>query len=399
MKIAFFSYEYPTETGGGGIGTYLYNCVQYFPQYGHKVVVFCGTSKSESFWENEHVYRIPSQNWVDFNNVLPLFFQDIHSDIIFEVAEGTDFMAGGIEIKRQFPQIPFVVRAHTANYITEQFLFRPLNLLEKLRFTLGAIKRGKLPVFPHPPLEENFYFEKEIIMGCDLVISPSISLAEKYKSMNWLNDYIYVPLPILADEKILKLANTREKVENIVYFGRLELRKGVHLLAKAIPSILKQFPEINFHFIGNASTSPIKGLKMDEYLKKKFAGISRVTIHPAVPPDKIADILDMGDLFVFPSLFDSFGLVCCEAMSAGKPVIGSILSEMKLIIKDGITGLLTNPLIKEDIAKKIIYMIQNYQQAKEMGEKGRDDIFKLFHPDLIIPEQILAYQKAIENKK
>ena len=78
MKIAFISYEYPIETGGGGIGTYLSQMVKYLPQYGHQVVVFCGTLKHQAFGENDFIYRVPCEAVEDFNTNLITYFEAVH---------------------------------------------------------------------------------------------------------------------------------------------------------------------------------------------------------------------------------------------------------------------------------------------------------------------------------
>ena len=73
MKIAFLSYEYPPETGGGGIGTYLSQCVKWLPTFGHHPVVICGTNQKEAFWENEFVFRIPCKI-EDYNMIKACLF-------------------------------------------------------------------------------------------------------------------------------------------------------------------------------------------------------------------------------------------------------------------------------------------------------------------------------------
>ena len=48
MKIAFVTYEYPPETGGGGIGTSAQQTAELFSKKGHSVEVFAGSEISNS---------------------------------------------------------------------------------------------------------------------------------------------------------------------------------------------------------------------------------------------------------------------------------------------------------------------------------------------------------------
>ena len=400
MTIAFVSYEYPPETGGGGIGTYLFQCVKWLPAYGHEIVVFCATAASEAFWENEFVYRIPASDWDSFNRILPTYFTQVHKERKFDIAEGTDFRAGGIEIMKIFPDLPFVVKAHSANYIVDKYLFRPISGWQKIRFALGALKQGRLPSFPKPPAPEQYPREKEILQKCDQVISPSMSLGDMYVQLGWAKDYALVPYLFHPSASVLKISPLKEKIKlDIVFYGRLEMRKGVVTLAKSIPFVIQKYKNVHFHFIGNPSNSPQYGVPMDQYLENKLKKYKKyVTIRKAVPPEQVPEILEMGDIFVFPSLYDSFGLVCCEAMAAGKAVIGSKSGGMAEIIEEGVSGLLVTPKNVLELASKIMDLIARPEKRILLGQQGRKRIRELYHPDVIIPQQIELYEKVVRHK-
>lgn len=401
MKIAFLSYEYPPETGGGGIGTYLTQMVKYLPSYGHKVVVFCGTKQKEAFWENEFVYRIPCESIQNYNQVLLNFFKPIHKNINFDIAEGTDFGACGIEILRKYPEIPFVTRAHTANYLIDQFLFEPLKGWAKWRFILGGLKRIQIPKLPTLPKEKNFLDEKEIVQNCDMVVSPSHSLAKFYIDLKWCKNYKHLPLLFQVQKEILSIKqnNISNVILNIVFYGRLEVRKGVLEIAKAIPLLLKKNPLLTFYFIGKTANSPIACMDMGEFLKQKLKKFSKsVIFQEAFQPEHISKILDIGDIFLFPSRFDSFGLVCCETMAAGKAVIGSNSGGMAEIIENGISGLLVEPNNPKDIVKKISILLENPELRFKIGVNARKRILNNYSSEIIIPKQIGIYSEVIKNK-
>ncbi len=80
MRIAFFSYEFPPETGGGGIGTYLNLITKELKKAGHHPIVFCATNADTVFWEasRDYIYRIPATGWKDFNKNILEHFNPIH---------------------------------------------------------------------------------------------------------------------------------------------------------------------------------------------------------------------------------------------------------------------------------------------------------------------------------
>jgi len=400
VRIAFFSYEYPPETGGGGIGTYLAQMVYHLPKFGHSPVVFCATVKQEPFWENEYVYRLPASDWGTFNRELPKHFNKIQDENKFDVVEATDFRAGGIEIRYQFPKLPFVVRAHTANYLIDIFLFEKLAGLPRLRFIIGALRRFSLPTFPILPNENGYLIEKEIIETCTSLLSPSKALGDMYYKIGWRKEYEYVPFFYEPQQNILNiLPRKKAKGEiNIVFYGRLEIRKGVLEIAKAIPVLLKRHPQLNFYFYGQPANSPKHGFNMQQYLEKKLSKyLSNVFFKGAFQATNLVEVLCQGDIFIFPSRFDSFGIACCEAMAAGKAVIGSRSGGMAEIIEDGISGLLVDPNNATQIVDKISLLVKNQRLIYKMGENGRKRILNEYTAAKNIPLLINAYTRAIEK--
>jgi hypothetical protein len=134
MRIAFFSFEFPEETGGGGIGTYLQQVVNLLRNKGHQAIVFTATHKSDAFWENDFTYRIPASNWKEFNKRLPEYFIPVHKEKQFEVAEGTDFNGCGLPVKKELKHLAFVAKLHTPLFVVDTLQYQPLSFFQKLRF-------------------------------------------------------------------------------------------------------------------------------------------------------------------------------------------------------------------------------------------------------------------------
>jgi glycosyltransferase involved in cell wall biosynthesis len=91
----------------------------------------------------------------------------------------------------------------------------------------------------------------------------------------------------------------------------------------------------------------------------------------AVPGDRLRRLFNACDIFVLPSLAETFGLVVAEAMAFAKPVVGTRVPGISQQIKDGWNGFLAEPADEADIARKIIYLIDRPSLRRKMGQNGR----------------------------
>ncbi len=76
------------------------------------------------------------------------------------------------------------------------------------------------------------------------------------------------------------------------------------------------------------------------YLKSLKSRYSDVLFVGYVPHDKLKDWYRKADVFVFPSKFDTFGLVILEAMACGLPIVAYKVSSPKDIVENRVTGIL-----------------------------------------------------------
>ena len=83
------------------------------------------------------------------------------------------------------------------------------------------------------------------------------------------------------------------------------------------------------------------------------------------------EFLGVLDIFVFPSRWEleGFGLVTCEAMTCGLPVIGAAAGPTPEIVADGETGILVSD--KKEMAEAIDRLVENAVLRRKMGREGR----------------------------
>jgi glycosyltransferase involved in cell wall biosynthesis len=122
------------------------------------------------------------------------------------------------------------------------------------------------------------------------------------------------------------------------------------------------------------------------------AWVKAVVFKGSVLNTLIPSIYNQARICVFPSHMETLGLVAPEAMLMEKPVIFTNKGPGPEVIKDGITGLLCNPHSPEDIAEKVIWMLQHPVEAQQMGKNARKDILQRFDVEVILKQNIDFYQ-------
>ncbi len=403
MKIAFVSYEYPPDTAIGGIATYVRQAAQMLAQRGHDVEVFTASPHRAGceMTQGLTVHRIQPRDRAHFAEDIAPIFAARHHVVQFDVVEGPDCGADAAVIAQHFPDLPLVLKLHTPSYILQKVGATPLSTPAKLRFLLGALRRGQglkwpqsQPVYDCPSDPEYRH-----ALHAQIIAAPSQAIGNQVQA-DWHLDtakiatfpYPYIPSPALLDIPL------KTQTHRITFIGRLELRKGILDLMRAIPEVLKHYPEAKFRFVGPAWPSPVKHLTMQQYLCKQLhRHIHALEFTGAVPLDQIPTYLAQTDICVFPSLWESFGLVCLEAMAAGRGVIGSSAGGMAELLDGGKAGLLLPPKQPQLLAHGMLHLLQNPPLRQQYGAIARDRVLSHYSLDCVGQQQEAAYAAAIAN--
>jgi glycosyltransferase involved in cell wall biosynthesis len=97
----------------------------------------------------------------------------------------------------------------------------------------------------------------------------------------------------------------------------------------------------------------------------------RVEFIGSVLHSEMPDLLKQYDVFVFPSLGDSYALSVMEAAACGLPVIVSENTGTKDLVSDGVNGFIIPVQSVNDVCKKVEFFINHPDQIEIMGRKAR----------------------------
>jgi glycosyltransferase involved in cell wall biosynthesis len=150
----------------------------------------------------------------------------------------------------------------------------------------------------------------------------------------------------------------------LLFTGRISIIKNVDNLLKAYEIVYKRFENVILILCGS-----IESKKIGSMIKKLAAPVI------LLEPRRDNQILySVADIILLPSRIDPFPFVMIEAGSYKKPFIGGNTGGIAEFIEDGINGLLIDPEDSEQLAEKIIYLLNNTEFALSLGEKLYDKV-------------------------
>ncbi|WP_410507580.1 glycosyltransferase family 1 protein [Methanosarcina hadiensis] len=163
--------------------------------------------------------------------------------------------------------------------------------------------------------------------------------------------------------KKLGISDT-EKV--ILYVGSEQPRKNVPFILEAISVLKKKLPEIKLLKVGTPQVPGAreKLLKLIEVLDIQ----KEVVFVGYVSEGDLTKYYNAADLFVFPSLYEGFGLPPLEAMACGTPVITSNLTSLPEVVGD--SAITIDPYDVNEFAEAMYDLLTDENLRKEMINKG-----------------------------
>ncbi|MBA4417139.1 MAG: hypothetical protein C0392_04415 [Syntrophus sp. (in: bacteria)] len=151
----------------------------------------------------------------------------------------------------------------------------------------------------------------------------------------------------------------------ILYVGRLNKRKNLSSLVKAF-TILKETKNIPHQLVIGGIKDFLPSDEMESINSSSYK--NDIIFTGYLPEEHLPLLYGLADVFVYPSLYEGFGLPCLEAMSCGCPVVSSNLTSLPEVVGDA--GILVNPLNVHEISQAIFEVISNDGLRSEMVLKG-----------------------------
>lgn len=199
-------------------------------------------------------------------------------------------------------------------------------------------------------------------------------------------------MPMGVDFEKFKPAPKEKKNPHfrLLFVGALIERKGAEILIEAFSHLSSRF-SYELRIIGDG--------ELESNLKSLVArlGLSNqiVFLGAKVERDLIIEYQKC-DIFVAPSLKESFGVTLVEALACGKPVVSTCCGGPEWIIHDK-NGILSKPGDSKDLKEKIEFCTKRIDEFD--SEFIRNDSFKRFSQERLIKKQVSIYDSVLSETK
>lgn len=173
----------------------------------------------------------------------------------------------------------------------------------------------------------------------------------------------------ISDERFLAAVLKKYFIEApfLLFVGTIEPRKNLERLLQSY-SRLHVEEGIQQHLLLAGELGWLYADLFQEVQRLKLENSVRFLGY--VPDDELPVLMSLADLFVFPSLYEGFGLPPLEAMACGTPVVASNTSSLIEILGDA--ALLVDPARVDLLAEAIYQALTNTGQRQSMVAKGLD---------------------------
>jgi glycogen(starch) synthase len=413
MKIVHFSWEYPPVIYGG-LGTFATEISKKQKEFNHDVTVFT-LNKDNALATSDQINGVDvyRPKTLDFSKPYYLcadhelrswgpyfsFFADVLSyNIIsasqlvnslvrknkqsFDIIDAHDWLGimGGMVAKKEL-HIPLIFHVHSTE--VGRSIGRGSHTIKDIEFEGGQI--------------------------ADCVITVSNAMADELLKLGFPQDKIrpcwngvdpakYDPSLVSNEDRLtLRRRYGIQDHETLLFFiGRLVTVKGIDKLVRALPLVLKDYPNVKLLILGIGdmekeirSIANELGIHDKVIIRAEFVSEEERIRHYAA-----------ADVVVLPSLYEPFGIVCTEALSMAKPtVVGARgtngMREQVIPSGEKQCGIHVNPFEPKDISWGIIQVLQSPDKGIQWGKNGRKRVLEEFSWDAVTKRTLNIYKEFI----
>lgn len=397
LRVCLLARSVPPDPKIGGVGRYTYNLAKGLHELGHEVHLIC---------ESEQPIRRHGLGFIGHGisaadcsgQLLFLEMPNLNRNVGYALAVGRKLF----ELGRQGIEIDVV---HATNWDLEGL---SLPLLKWYPYLLVLVSPLAEIIETegwryNDDLRALVSLDRWQIEQAKLVCCPSMGVLASYQEKLGLNLNQIKPhkiqlgiVPSLPPPDDSRGGRSRR----LLFVGRLEYRKGAHILLEVLPQLLSQHSDWYCNLVGDNTIKDIAGRTLQEQFLQKHAGalwLSRVHFHGAVSDEALNRFYYDCDLFVAPSLFESFGLVYLEAMQYGKAVVGCNVAGIPEIVSHEVDGLLVEPNNASSLANALSRLMSDDTLRARFGEAGRRKVFETLNYLAMARRFVPLYQKLIAD--
>ena len=175
-------------------------------------------------------------------------------------------------------------------------------------------------------------------------------------------------IPLGYDDQRFQLAEARlpgDQRPYLLYIGQAYPHKNIRRLIEAFAALAPRYPEIKLVLAGKPHSSETPKLQA---LVHQLGLDAQIEWRPYVAPEDLAGLYQGALAFLYPSLWEGFGLPVLEAMACGTPVLTSYGSGTQEVAGDA--ALLVDPWSCPAIEDGLLQLLEQPQVRSELRRRG-----------------------------
>jgi glycosyltransferase involved in cell wall biosynthesis len=180
--------------------------------------------------------------------------------------------------------------------------------------------------------------------------------------------------PGCRDETLRARWGVRGDAPVVLYVGRIAPEKNLALAVKAFRALQERVPGARYVWVGDGPARAQLAATHPDFI---FVGVQR--------GEALARHYASADLFVFPSLSETFGNVILEALAAGVPVVAYAEGAAREHIEDGVNGIRLNAGDEAGFIERSVALGADPQRLRAMGNVAHASVASLA-PEVVITD-------------
>lgn len=199
-------------------------------------------------------------------------------------------------------------------------------------------------------------------------------------------------VPVAANDEPPALSTRAPK--EILFVGRLEGRKGVEDLLAALETILQAHPDARLTLAGSATGTTDAGESFSSHIDTRIGAATKrqIDLVGRLTDTELRSAYRRATVAVFPSRYESFGLVVLEAMVHGTPIVATTAGGIPEVAGDG--ALLVPPRSPHALARGVVELLDDSKLRSSLGDAGALRVRSGFTTEHMVSSTLAAYQRA-----
>ncbi|CAD5243337.1 glycosyltransferase family 4 protein [Thermococcus camini] len=239
---------------------------------------------------------------------------------------------------------------------------------------------------------------KHIFRGLTNFVAISPYVLDELKEARLNTDKVVIIENPISDVffSVKKETDTTKDIDIIWYPAVISPRKNQLAMIETMKYLMKEYREpVTLVFTGGITD---KGYFLALKAKtQKYKLSNNVRFLGKIPYKELLELYSKSTLAVLLSRQETAPMVISEALATGTPVVSSPAGGVPYMIDHGIDGFLVNPNNPQEVAEKIIRILEDRKLQKRMGTNGKKKAIKRWKAEIIAKKLIGLYLKVYEE--